>query len=94
MNRNPKNLRRGFGAVCLLAAIGMLVAGETVLDGKLAPLAFLLYWLGCTMFTGLAIVAAVADVRAVRREMRDEQRALIAATLKNAETKAPPEPPR
>ena len=90
MNAGAKTLRRTFGAICLLAAIGMLVLGETALAGKLAPVAFLLYWLGCLAFTVLAIVTALADVRALRRETHDEQRQLIDRTLQNVPTKPPP----
>ena len=72
----------------------MLVAGETVFDGKLSPTVFLLYWLGCLVFTVLAIVTAVADVRALRREVRDEQRALIDRTLQNVQTKPATDSPR
>jgi 4-hydroxybenzoate polyprenyltransferase len=87
VNLNPKTLRRGFGTICLLVAIGMLVVGETVIEGKLSPTAFLVYWLVCLGFTIMAIITAVADMRALRRETREEQRAMLEHTLQNVQTK-------
>jgi membrane protein implicated in regulation of membrane protease activity len=75
--------RRWLGAVCLLAAIAMLVADEYLLQGRLTGLAFLAYWLVCFIFTLLAICAAFLDVRALRRSTREEQRALFEQTLQN-----------
>ena len=48
--------RRWFGVIVLLAALGMLICGETVLEGRLGNLAFFTYWLVCFGFTGLAIL--------------------------------------
>jgi membrane protein implicated in regulation of membrane protease activity len=78
---NSKTLRRCFGALCLLAAIAMLVAGETVLKGRLSALGFVAYWLVCFVVTVLAIYAALLDARAVRLETQAEQRALFESTL-------------
>jgi membrane protein implicated in regulation of membrane protease activity len=80
--------RRWFGALVLLAALGMLVAGETILKGKLEYLGFLFYWLGCLGFTFLAIVIAILDARALRRETRTAQHDLFQATLKQIEAEA------
>ena len=80
--------RRWFGALVLLAALGMLVAGETVLKGNLENLAFIFYWLGCFILTGLAIVIAFLDARALRRQTHQEQHDLFEATLKQIETEA------
>ena len=80
--------RRWFGAVVLLAALGMLICGETVLKGKLGDLTFIGYWLVCFGFTGLAIVVAFLDARALQRRTRQEQRDLFEATLKQIETEA------
>jgi hypothetical protein len=77
--------RRWFGASCLLAALAMLVAGETVLRGRLDGYAFLLFWLACFAFTGMAIVVAFLDVSALRRRTRNEQRELVESTLKEIE---------
>ena len=79
---NTKTRRRSFGALCLLAAIAMLVAGETVLKGRLSALGFAAYWLGCFVVTALAIYAALLDARAVREETHAEQRALFENTVR------------
>ena len=80
--------RRWFGALVLLAALGMLIGGETVLKGKLGGLGFMLYWLVCLVFTGLAIVIAFLDARALQRRTRQDQHDLFETTLKEIETEA------
>ena len=80
--------RRWCGALVLLAALGMLIAGETVLKGKLESLAFIIYWLVCFGFTALAILIAFLDVRALQRRTRQEQHDLFEATLREIETEA------
>jgi hypothetical protein len=88
MALDPSARRRWFGALVLLAALGMLVGGETFLKGKLDGLGFILYWLGCLAFTCLAIVIAFLDVRALGRQTRQAQQDLFKATLKQIETEA------
>lgn len=75
--------RRALGICFLLASLSMLVAGETLLGERLRarPVAFLLYWLGCFVFVGLAFLMAVLDLVAVRRRVRTEQRELVERTL-------------
>jgi hypothetical protein len=80
--------RRWFGAVVLLAALGMLIGGETVLKGKLGDLTFIVYWMVCFALTGLAILIAFLDARALQRRTRQEQRDLFETTLKQIETEA------
>src|SRR5512136_2449219 len=80
--------RRWFGAVVLLAALAMLICGQTVLKGKLGALTFISYWLLCFGLTSLAILAAFLDVRALQRWTRHEQRVLFETTLKEIETEA------
>jgi hypothetical protein len=80
--------RRWFGALVLLAALGTLVGGETVLKGKLGGVGFIFYWLGCFAFTCLAIVIAFLDARALRHQTRQAQHDLFQATLKQIETEA------
>ncbi|HWX18979.1 MAG TPA: hypothetical protein VN578_03630 [Candidatus Binatia bacterium] len=80
--------RRWVGALALLAALVMLVAGQTVLEGRLTPVAFLVYWLVCVILTGLAIFVAFADVRALAYRTHREQRDLLQNTLKEIETEA------
>lgn len=86
MNWNAKARRRSFGALCLLASVGMLVAGETVLKGRLSSAGFLLYWTGCFFITALAAMAALLDVAQVRAESRKEQRVLFEETLRKIES--------
>jgi membrane protein implicated in regulation of membrane protease activity len=78
--------RRWIGALLLLAAMAMLVAGETLLKGRLRGLAFLLYWLLCFIFTGAAIIVAWLDARAVHSKSRREARELIEKTLGKIES--------
>ena len=59
----------------------MVVAGLTVLDGRLGPRAFVAYWLVCFVVTALAMVAAMLDFHAVRKESRDERETLLTDTL-------------
>src|SRR5664279_4537386 len=84
--------RRWLGTLVLLAALGMLVAGQTVLSGKLENLAFIIYWLICFVFTGLAILIAILDARAVRHRIHREQHDLFETTLKKIEAEAKVKP--
>jgi len=73
--------RRWFGAMCLLAAIIMLATGDTSPGKRLEGMAFVIYWLGCFAFAALALLTAVLDARALRREARAEQRELLENAL-------------
>lgn len=64
----------------------MLIWGQTVLQPHLGKgLGFLLYWLICISFTGLAVLTALLDVLAIRRRIRDQQRDLIERALTKIE---------
>jgi len=80
--------RRWFGALALLSALVMLIAGQTVLKGGLGDMAFLVYWLACFGFTGLALLMALIDMRAVQNRTRQEQKKLIENTLKEIQAQA------
>jgi len=80
-----KTRRRWFGAVCLVSAILMLVAGETILHERLSGVGLIVYWLGCLVWTALAAMTALVDAARVREEQRQEQRALIENTLRQIE---------
>jgi len=80
--------RRWFGVFALVAALGMLIAGETVLQSKLKELSFLAYWFVCFCFTGLAVVVALLDARALRRRARQQRRELLTTTLKEISDEA------
>ena len=100
MGLEPATRRRWLGGLMLLAALAMLIAGETVLEHRLSGAGFLLYWLLCLVFTGGAIMVAYMDVRAVQRKSRLEARELLEKTLHKIETDVrqkprqsrPPEP--
>jgi membrane protein implicated in regulation of membrane protease activity len=89
---NAKARRRWFGALCLLAAIAMLAAGETMPGKRLDGVGFVLYWLACFVFAALALLTAILDLRVLRREARDEQRALLENTLEGIRVKKIPNP--
>ena len=77
--------RRGLGLLFLAAALGMLVMGLTVLSRRLEGWTFLIYWLGCFVFTLAAMLVAFVDLWAIRQRTRDEQRDLIQQTLEDAD---------
>lgn len=83
--------RRALSAVFLLAALGMLLAGETLLKARLGaePVTFLIYWMGCFALVGLAFLMAVLELAVMRRRARAEQRELLESTLRQmAQAKA------
>jgi hypothetical protein len=82
------NRRRLFGAVVLGAAILLLILGQTVLKGRLSPVVFVLYWMACFACTGLAILIAFLDARALSQKTIQEHRDLLQNALKEIETKA------
>lgn len=79
--------RRALSVFFLLAALAMLVLGETLLAEKLRaqPVMFLLYWLGCFGFVGLTFLLALLDLAVVRRRVRAEQRELLERTRREIE---------
>jgi len=87
---SAKSLRRWFGSLCLFGALALLLAGQTGQEGRLKGVPFILYWLLCLVLTLLAMVAALLDVSAVRRENREHQRALIESTLEEIENRKRP----
>src|SRR5438105_3387452 len=74
MEPNRMMRRRWFGVIVLVIALGMLILGETALKGRLNDLTFLFYWLVCLLLTGLAIMAAFLDLRALQDRSRQERR--------------------
>lgn len=71
--------KRGMGF--LIVAVIMLILGETLLRHSLGKVPFVLYWLACLVFTGLAIIFAFLDVAGVQREARERQRELLQKTI-------------
>lgn len=88
MGSDVTTRRRGLGILVLTAALGMLIAGETVLQGRLQNVTFVLYWLLCLILTTAAIIIAFLDARALRQQTREEARDLLQSTLKEIETDA------
>jgi hypothetical protein len=80
--------RRWLGGAALAASLAMLVVGETVLKEQLRGLPFLFYWLTCFGLTGLAMLAALLDARALRQRAREQRRDLLTTALKEIEVKA------
>jgi len=93
MGNSRDALRRWLGAFCLAIAFGLLVWGETVLKPILTGFLFLIYWVGCFVFTIAAIVIALLDVRAVRRRTQAERRELLERSFQDIEKKKP-DPPK
>lgn len=73
--------RRWFASLAVALALAMLVAGLTILSGRMGPAAFGLYWLVCLLATATAMVAALRELRTLQQRNREEQRRLFEATL-------------
>ena len=86
MGADVTTRRRIIGAIFLLIALGMLIAGDTLLKAILKDIGYLVYWLVCFVFTGLAILVAYLDVRALQQRSRREARDLFQSTLGQIET--------
>jgi len=84
--------RRTLGCVFLTVAVMLLVGGETVFQGRLHDSGFVLYWSACFVCTGLAMVVAFVDLRALQRQTREEQRELVKDTLREIESDAKDRP--
>lgn len=82
MDSNDFLPHRKRGMIFLIIAVVMLILGETVLRNALTKIPFLIYWLGCFVCTGLAILFAFRDVFGVQRQARIEQRELLEKTIK------------
>ena len=83
---SAKSRRRWFGTLCVSGALAMLLLGQTVLEGRLRGYGFG-YWLLCLVLTLLAMLTALRDVFAVRRESRDRQRELIQSTIEEIQVR-------
>jgi hypothetical protein len=86
--------RRCLGALVLLAALGMLVLGQTVWKERLQGLGFVFYWMACVLLTGLAVLIALLDFRALVRRSLREQHDLLTSTLHKIEKDATTKPRR
>lgn len=79
--------RRWLGGICLVIAAGMVALGLTLLKERLTPKAFILYWSACMLTTGLAVIIALLDLRAVRLRSQREEVELMNQTLREIEQK-------
>jgi hypothetical protein len=82
--------RRWFGAFFLICSLGMLIWGVTFLATWLLEhkVIFILYWIGCALFTGLAFLNAMLDMFIMRRRIRHEQSVLAQKSFEEIEKQA------
>jgi uncharacterized membrane protein len=73
---------RWLASIFLTAAVGMVVAGESLLKSRLQAESFIYYWLVCIVLTFLTMVVALVDFWMVRRRLHREQKQLVADALK------------
>ena len=76
-----------FGAACLVAALIMLAGGDTKPTPNTNQRWYLVYWAGCILLAATAMVTAILDLGAVRREARREQRELLEKAFREIENK-------
>jgi hypothetical protein len=82
------NFRRWAAGIFLGAAALMLVLGLTSFSERLTGIDFLIYWLVCFLFTGLAALFALTEMTVISRKSRDAQRDLIKDTLEQTDNGA------
>ena len=78
--------RRWFGLFFLILAFGVLVWGQTLLKDYLFKhkALFIIYWLSCFFFTGLAMIMALIDSMIMRQRARENQKHLFKSLLHDA----------
>ena len=81
MDTNSFLPHRKRGMIFLIISLVMLILGETVLRNSLGKVPFIIYWMACFLFTGLAIIFAFLDVAGVQRQAREQQRELLEKTI-------------
>jgi len=86
--------RRWFAGVMLFIALGMIVAGQTYLQGRLNGVAYAAYWIICLLLTLAAMITALLDLKALQRTTRDEHKDLLENTIKEIESQARRRPGR
>ncbi|MFM1943056.1 MAG: hypothetical protein RI897_2038 [Verrucomicrobiota bacterium] len=73
--------RRWFGLFFLLLSVGLLVWGQTWLSDALKGWGYIAYWTMCLLVTQVALVLALLDARATRREIRSQQLRILKETF-------------
>jgi len=91
---------RWFGTFFLVVAAGLLIWGQTLLSPYLTGIWYLVYWLVCLIFTALAMITALLDMRAVRSRIREQHRQIVVNSFPNSppsktpqSTQSSPAPP-
>jgi membrane protein implicated in regulation of membrane protease activity len=82
MDSNTGIRHRKRGMTFLIISVVMLILGETLLRSSLSKVPFILYWMVCFAFTGMAILFAFLDVAGVQRQAREQQRELLEKTIR------------
>src|SRR6266700_3273309 len=80
--------RRILGIAFLLLSAGLLLSGLTVLKPKLDGAAFLVFWFACFLFTVAAMMIALMDLQAIRRQALEETRCDFERSLADVEREA------
>jgi hypothetical protein len=70
------------GMTFLIAAVVMLILGETVFRSSLSKVPFIIYWMACFVLTAMAVLFAFLDVAGVQRQAREQQRELLEKTIR------------
>ena len=78
-----RRMCRWLAALFLVAALIMLVTGQTLLRERLHRLGFVIFWLICFVFTFLAMCLALLDAAITRHRAREEQRAFFEQTFED-----------
>ena len=81
----PSGFKHWLAGIFLGVAVVMLVLGMTVLSSWLVQMRFVVYWSLCFVFTGLAGMAALSEMSAIRHDSREAQKELIEETLSQVE---------
>ncbi|MCB1125004.1 MAG: hypothetical protein KDM81_00805 [Verrucomicrobiae bacterium] len=90
MNGPADARRRWFGLLFLILAGGMTTWGITLLEPRLRGWGFILYWLACFTFLGIAVAIALWDWWIIRRGRRLEQARLAREMVERAAADAEP----
>jgi len=75
---------RWLSGALLVAALLMLLLGQTILAKSLTGKTFIAYWLGCFVCTGLAAVAAIIDFFSLQRRARIQQKEIMEKVFREA----------
>ncbi|MBI4323939.1 MAG: hypothetical protein HY674_01610 [Chloroflexi bacterium] len=93
MSNRVDDWRRWFGTFFLILAGALLIWGQTLLKPHLKGISFVIYWLVCFGFTGLAVLTAMIDLWIMRRRTREQHRDLFRRTFAGLQRRDREEPP-